>query len=131
LDHFSLLLLLPAAVGSLVMLLLLAVTEAIRDESNALAISSRPTVRLESSAHRRDQLDASMFESAVADIQLFGTARQVELVQALIAEFAAEGGAIMDDLIQDLRCDLRAELQLESVPDRVLHLRIRNDKRAA
>jgi hypothetical protein len=53
------------------------------------------------------------------------------LVQALIAEFAAEGGAIMDDLIQDLRRDLRAELQLESVPDRVLHLRIRNDKRAA
>jgi hypothetical protein len=68
--------------------------------------------RLESSARRRDQLDPSMFESAIADIQLFGTARQVELVQALIAEFATEGGAMMDDLIQDLRRDLRAELQL-------------------
>jgi hypothetical protein len=83
--------------------------------------------RLESCAHRRGQLDVLKFESALADIQLFGTARQVELVQTLITEFAAGGGAMMDDLLQDLRRDLRVELQLQPAPDRVLHLRIRDD----
>jgi hypothetical protein len=87
--------------------------------------------RLESCAHRRDQLDALKFESALADIQLFGTTQQVELVQTLITEFAAGGGAMMDDLLQDLRRDLRGELRLQAVPDRVLHLRIHNDDRAA
>jgi hypothetical protein len=75
-------------------------------------------------------LDAVKFESALADIQLFGTPRQVEFVQNLITEFAAGGGAMMDDLLQDLRRDLRVELRLQSVPDRVLHLRIRHDDRA-
>jgi hypothetical protein len=87
--------------------------------------------RLETCANRGDQMEASKFESALADIQLFGTPRQVDLVQALIADFAAGGGATMDDLLRDLRRDLRAELRLQSVPDRILHLRIRNDKRAA
>src|SRR5437588_11608988 len=59
--------------------------------------------RLESCAHRRDALEASKFESAIADIQLFGTPRQVELVQTLVTEFAAERGASMDDLLHDCR----------------------------
>ena len=80
--------------------------------------------RLESCAHRGEDLEAVKIESAVADIQLFGTVRQVELVQTFITKFAAEGGALMDDLLQDLRRDLRIELRLQSVPDRVLHLRL-------
>jgi hypothetical protein len=80
--------------------------------------------RLESCAHRLEHLDALKIESAVADIQLFGTVRQVELVQTFITQFAAEGGAPMDDLLQDLRRDLRGELRLQPVPERVLHLRI-------
>jgi len=87
--------------------------------------------RLESCAHRREQFDALKFESALADIQLFGTTRQVELVQILITEFAAGGGAMMDDLLQDLRRDLRVELRLQAVPDRVLHLRIHNGDHTA
>jgi len=86
--------------------------------------------RLESCAHRGDSLDFSKMESAVADIQLFGSPRQVELVQALVTEFAAGGVASMDALLQDLRRDLRAELELASVPDKVLHIRIRHDKKA-
>ena len=86
--------------------------------------------RLESCAHRGDSLDFSKMESAVADIQLFGSPRQVELVQALVTEFAAGGSASMDGLLQDLRRDLRVELRLDSVPDKVLHIRIRNDKKA-
>lgn len=84
--------------------------------------------RLESCAHRRSHLEFSKMESAVADIQLFGTPHQVSLVQALVTEFAAGGSASMDSLMQDLRRDLRAELKLEIVPDNVLHIRMRNDK---
>ncbi len=84
--------------------------------------------RLESCAHRGDHLEFSKMESAVADIQLFGTPHQVSLVQALVTEFAAGGGASMDALLRDLRRDLRAELRLETVPDKVLHIRMRNDK---
>ncbi|MDD2913704.1 MAG: hypothetical protein PHP70_00145 [Gallionella sp.] len=79
--------------------------------------------RLESCAHRGDHLDFSKLESAVADIQLFGTPHQVNLVQSIITEFAAGGSASMDTLFQDLRRDLRTELKLETVPDKVLHIR--------
>ncbi|SRR5258706_1744801 len=84
--------------------------------------------RLESCAHRRNQLDIVKLESAVADIQLFGTARQVELVQAFASEIAKGGDAFMDEMLQDLRRDLRAELNLELVPSKTLHLRIALDK---
>ena len=83
--------------------------------------------RLESCAHRGNHLEFSKIESSVADIQLFGTPHQVSLVQALVTEFAAGGSASMDALLQDLRRDLRAELRLETVPDNVLHIRMRND----
>lgn len=85
--------------------------------------------RLESCAHRGNNLDSSKMESAVGDIQLFGSPRQVELVQGLVTEFAAGGGASMDALLQDLRRDLRSELNLETVPDKVLHIRIKCDKK--
>ena len=79
--------------------------------------------RLESCARRGDKLDFQKLESAVADIQLFGTPRQVQLVQDFAVEFAAKGETTMDAMLQDLRRDLRAELKLESVPDRIFHLR--------
>jgi len=67
-------------------------------------------------------------ESAVADIQLFGTPRQVELVQQFASDFAEKGGASLDALLGDLRADLRVELNLESVPENIVHLRITYDK---
>ncbi|MGA8149245.1 MAG: hypothetical protein WB870_16955 [Gallionellaceae bacterium] len=79
--------------------------------------------RLESCAHRGNQLEFPKLESAVADIQLFGTPHQVSLVQSIVTEFVAGGGAQMDALLQDLRRDLRAELKLETVPDKILHIR--------
>src|SRR5579872_6080783 len=72
--------------------------------------------RLESCARRGDKLDFSKLESAIADIQLFGTAKQVELVQSFAIEFAAKGETTMDELLQDLRRDLRDELKLEVAP---------------
>jgi hypothetical protein len=84
--------------------------------------------RLESCAHRGDQLEIPKLESAVADIQLFGTPRQVELVQAFTAQIAATGSAQMDDLLQDLRQDLRSELRLEPIAAKTVHVRFRKDK---
>lgn len=81
--------------------------------------------RLESCAHRENS-DARSIESAVADIQLFGSPRQVELVQAFVAEFAAQRSASMDEVLRELRRDLRTELEIATVPDKILHLRIRS-----
>lgn len=62
-------------------------------------------------------------ESAIADIQMFGTPRQVELVQAFAIEVAETGGASLNELLITLRADLRAELGLPDVPPRLKHLR--------
>lgn len=86
--------------------------------------------RLESCAQRHGPFNAVKLESAVADIQLFGSPRQVQLVQEFADEFAAQRGASLNALLRDLRCDLREELKLESVPGRILHLRIKNDEDA-
>ena len=74
-------------------------------------------------------MEIPKLESAIADIQLFGTPHQVELVQSLLTEFAEKKTVSMDALLQDLRRDLRAELSLSSVPAKVLHLRFQGDKR--
>lgn len=83
--------------------------------------------RLEACSQRVAPSDTAKLESAVADIQLFGSPHQVELVQRFASDFAAQGGSSLDALLRDLRRDLRAELRLESVPDSILHLRITYD----
>lgn len=83
---------------------------------------------MESCTHRGDQLEMSKLESAVADIQLFVTLRQVELVQEFAAQMASGGGVSMDKLLQDLRRDLRAELKLEPVSVKTVHVRFRSNK---
>ena len=79
---------------------------------------------IESAANRRDGSAASALESAVADIQLFGTPRQVELVQSFVFEFTEHQSASTDALLVELRRDLRAELRFERVPDSIKFLRI-------
>jgi hypothetical protein len=72
---------------------------------------------------------ASIFgrmESAVADIQLFGSPKQVALAQDFARQFAKNNGASFDELLQDLRSDLRRELRLEVVEQPPLHLRVIN-----
>jgi hypothetical protein len=63
------------------------------------------------------------FEKAIADIQLFGTASQVELAQQCAAGMAQNGTHPLDDLLADLRQSLREELDLERVPDKIKYLR--------
>src|SRR5947209_333951 len=62
--------------------------------------------RIESAVNPHDDRSAAAaLESAVADIQLFGNRRQVELVQAFIAEFADRKSAATDVLLNELRRD--------------------------
>jgi hypothetical protein len=79
--------------------------------------------QLESCAHRLGSEEEKKLESAVADIQLFGSPSQVKLVQAFVREFSATQAGSLDQLLQDLRRDLRRELRLEEVPLHILHLR--------
>jgi hypothetical protein len=82
--------------------------------------------RLENAVHRtpasRD--NESALESAVADIQLFGSEEQVRLATAFAREFAKHGSAGLDKLLESLRCDLRAQLDLRPISANITHLRI-------
>jgi hypothetical protein len=81
--------------------------------------------RLESAGDRRDLSKYSAeLESALADIQLFGTPEQVEKAQGFAVDFAQNHAASLDELLFDLRETLRAELQLEPVKSRLKHLRL-------
>jgi len=59
--------------------------------------------RLEDCSQQFGAADKGKLESAVADIQLFGTPCQVDLVQRFASDFAARGGASLDELLADLR----------------------------
>lgn len=53
------------------------------------------------------------FEKAIADIQLFGTLRQIQLSRDIAINFARNKSVNCDLLLEDLRGDLRKELGLE------------------
>lgn len=81
--------------------------------------------RLERAAlSRMPDANRDNLESAVADIQLFGTARQVQLAQKLADEIAKQGGTDMLPLLQALRADLRQELGLEDAGEKLTILRL-------
>ena len=71
---------------------------------------------------------APEFEKAIADIQLFGTAKQVSLAQQFSVGFAKNGAHSLDELLADLRGDLREELGLEKVGSSIKYLRISHEK---
>jgi len=79
--------------------------------------------KLEFISNRASLDDAAPIEKAIADIQLFGSAKQVQAAQAFVSEFAATRSASLDILLEELRKDLRAELQLEHIPGKLLFLR--------
>lgn len=72
----------------------------------------------------QESLDARAFEKAVADIQLLGSKRQVELATELAREMAAESRADPDSLLRLLRDDLRREMSLEALSEKPIHLRV-------
>lgn len=87
--------------------------------------------RLEGASNRKmSGEDERAFESALADIQLLGSGEQVHLAREFALDFARKGVTdppTLDERLDSLRRDLRKELDLGSVPERVVHLRIYRD----
>lgn len=87
--------------------------------------------RLEGAAHRSDAERLKDFESAVADIQLFGSGRQVQLVHKLVADIAKDGFATFNPLLELLRTELRHELGMRPESTDVKILRFSSEKGAS
>lgn len=68
---------------------------------------------------------ADELESAIADIQLFGTPEQIKKVQAFTKEMDEKHKASLNDLVTDLRQDLRKELRLPEVEGKMWWLRVK------
>ena len=58
-------------------------------------------------------------ESAIADIQLFGSESQIEQVKAFLQEYDTKGKGSLDPLMNSLRNDLRKELKLSQIKENV------------
>ncbi|GEM_PF-417921 len=67
-------------------------------------------------------------ESAIADIQLFGSKRQIELSREFSKEIAKHGTADCTILLKDIRDDLRHELGLEPITSPWLFFRTATNK---
>ena len=83
--------------------------------------------QLESAANQEDNAsNKSRLESAIADIQLLGSPRQVSLARQFAYDMSKEKTAPLDELIDDLRHSLREEMELEALSEPVVYLRIGN-----
>lgn len=71
--------------------------------------------KLEYSANRKNVDMTEYIEKPIADIQLFGTKKQVELSIKIAHELAEQQESSLIDLLTELRKDLRRELDLEQL----------------
>ena len=79
---------------------------------------------LERASNRPKNYDNNAeLESAIADIQLFGTANQVKLAERFSFDIAQKSNAPADELLINLRAELRKELGLEDVDPQIVYLR--------
>jgi hypothetical protein len=84
--------------------------------------------KLESGSNRDNSREAwkevwPLFESAIADVQLLGSARQVLMARQFALDMAENQTASIDELIFDLRRSLRRELELEPVETKIVYMR--------
>ncbi len=84
--------------------------------------------QLERSRVRTEGSNLAELESAVAEVQLFGTSGQVALVRRFATEMAHRDTASPDDLLEALRNDIREELGLEALSGPILWLRFGGNK---
>lgn len=68
---------------------------------------------------------AGELEQAVADVQLFGTPKQVRLVRQFARDLGTEQSAQINDLLVELRESLRAELGAAPIPRDNVWLRVK------
>lgn len=90
--------------------------------------------RIEDTSQRAmDENKRIQLESAVADIQLFGTLEQIEMARECAQSLQKDSSADFTPLLKKLRNDLRKELKLEAIPDDMgwTCLRMKNDKNVA
>jgi hypothetical protein len=81
--------------------------------------------RLERASNRPKNFDNNFeLESAIADIQLFGTVHQVKLAEKFSLDIAQNNHASTDGLLINLRAELRKELGLEEVNPEIVYLRL-------
>ena len=77
--------------------------------------------RLESVSNRPGTQDIKPAESAIADIQLFGSPKQVILTNRFATDFVKNKTASLNPLLEEFRRDLRKEL--EALPGKLIFLR--------
>lgn len=80
---------------------------------------------MESASNKKVAINKDL-ESVMADIQLFGSKKQIKLAQKFISEMAENQNSSTLELLESLRDDLREELMLDKVSDKFLFLRIEN-----
>ena len=79
---------------------------------------------LESVVHSLEtENQKAQLQSAIVDIQLLGSPRQVQLASEFAIQMGKNREAPADELLSDLRASLREELQLESVNQKIVYLR--------
>ena len=79
--------------------------------------------KLEKASNRKDNRYNTEIETAIADIQLFGTKQQIELAQQFAEEIARNKESSALELLILLRENLRKELKLEKAPRKFKFLR--------
>lgn len=79
--------------------------------------------RFEKASNRTDNKYLNEIETAIADIQFFGTKQQIILAQEFVEEFSKTKKGNSLELIIELRESLRKELGLERVPNKFRFLR--------
>ncbi len=66
-------------------------------------------------------------ELLIAELQLFGSDRQIALTKELVENIHHGGKFNFDELLKDIRNDLREELELEPIDGRIKWLRFNKD----
>lgn len=84
--------------------------------------------RLEGASHRSDARCRRELESAIADIQLFGSNRQVDRAHQFIESVAKDGFATYNPLLEQLRDELRRELNISQTTSEIKIFRFGGDE---
>jgi hypothetical protein len=128
----------PAIVGALIVAVGWVVSHYL-NKSRDIAAEKRKTRisflieayrRLEDAGNRplrKGSKHVTDIESALADIQLLGTPKQVDLARSCGLQFSKNGTVKFDPLLHDLRNTLRQELDLEAVDNTLTFFRIAFD----
>jgi hypothetical protein len=67
-------------------------------------------------------------ETVIAELQLFGSAKQIEMTKKLTDAIVVGGTFYFDDFLNDLRDELRKELELSPIEGNVRWLRLNQNK---